>query len=150
MATTGEICSRDVVVVPRDETVQSAAKLMRHNHVGTVVVVDEKNGRRTPVGIVTDRDVVIEVTAVDLNPNVITVGDIMGPELVTVRDDEGAFEAMDIMRRKGVRRLPVVDREGGLAGIISVDDLLGVLSEEMSAMRRIVERERAHEQSRRK
>jgi len=150
MATTGEICSRDVVVVPRDETVQSAAKLMRHNHVGTVVVVDEKNGRRTPIGIVTDRDVVIEVTAVDLNPNVITVGDIMGPELVTVRDDDGAFEAMDIMRRKGVRRLPVVDREGGLAGIISADDLLEVLSEEMTAMTRIVERERAHEQSRRK
>jgi CBS domain-containing protein len=150
MATTGEICSRDVVVVPRDETVQSAAKLMRHNHVGTVVVVDEVKGRRTPVGIVTDRDVVIEVTAVDLNPNVITVGDIMAPDLVIVRDDEGAFEAMDIMRRKGVRRLPVVDREGGLAGIISVDDLLEVLSEEMSAMTRIVGRERAHEQSRRK
>ncbi len=150
MATTGEICSRDVVFVARDATVQFAAKLMRHNHVGTVVVVDEMNGRRTPVGIVTDRDIVVEVNAVDLNPNVITVGDIMAPGLVTVHEDAGPFEAMEIMRDKGVRRLPVVDRKGCLAGIISIDDLLEVLAGEITAMTRIVGRERAHEQARRK
>jgi CBS domain-containing protein len=150
MATTGEICSREVVYATRETTVQAAAKLMRHYHVGTVVVVDEISGRRLPIGIVTDRDVVVEVNAVDLNPNVITVGDIMATELVTVREDEGLLEAMEIMRFKGVRRLPVVDRAGGLVGIISIDDLLEVLAEEMTGMTRIVGRERAHEQAGRK
>ena len=150
MATTGEICSREVVYATRDTTVQAAAKLMRHYHVGTVVVVDETNGRRMPIGIVTDRDVVVEVSAVDLNPNVITVGDIMAPDLVTVREDEGLLEAMEIMRFKGVRRLPVVAREGALVGILSIDDLLEVLAEEMTGMTRIVGRERAHEQASRK
>ena len=150
MATTGEICSRDVVYATRDTTVQAAAKLMRRFHVGTVVVADDVGGRRIPVGIVTDRDVVVEVNAVDLNPNVITVGDIMTPGLVTVREEEGALEAIEIMRSKRVRRLPVVDRAGGLVGIISIDDLLEVLAEEMTGMARISRRERAHEQARRK
>jgi CBS domain-containing protein len=150
MATTGEICSREVVYATRETTVQAAAKLMRHYHVGTVVVVDELTGQRMPIGIVTDRDVVVEVNAVDLNPNVITVGDIMAADLVTVREDEGLLEAMEIMRFKGVRRLPVVDRAGALVGIISIDDLLEVLAEEMTGMTRIVGRERAHEQAGRK
>ena len=150
MATIGEICTRDVVCVTRDASVQSAAKLMRRNHVGTVVVIDQVKGRRMPVGIVTDRDIVIEVNAVDLDPNVITVGDIMVRELTAVRDDEGAFEAMDLMRRKGVRRLPVVDRAGVLAGIISSDELLEVLAEEMTAMTRMLGRERAHKEAGRK
>jgi CBS domain-containing protein len=150
MATTGEICSREVVYATRETTVQAAAKLMRHYHVGTVVVVDELSGQRMPIGIVTDRDVVVEVNAVDLNPNVITVGDIMAADLVTVREDEGLLEAMEIMRFKGVRRLPVVDRAGALVGIISIDDLLEVLAEEMTGMTRIVGRERAHEQAGRK
>jgi len=83
----GQICKREVTYAARDTTVQAASKLMRHYHVGTVVVVDDMAGRRVPIGIVTDRDIVVEVNAVDLNPNVITVGDIMAPELVTVRED---------------------------------------------------------------
>jgi CBS domain-containing protein len=150
MSTIGEICERDVVYAARDTTIQAAAKMMRHYHVGTVVVVDGTNGQRMPVGIITDRDVVVEVNAVDLNPNVITVGDIMAPDLVTVREDEGLLETMEIMRFKGVRRLPVVNREGGLVGIISIDDLLDVLAEEMTGMTRIIGRARAHEQAGRK
>lgn len=150
MTTTGEVCSRDVVYATRDTTVQAAAKLMRRFHVGTVVVADNEGGRRSPVGIVTDRDVVVEVNAVDLNPNVITVGDIMAPGLVTVREEEGVLEAMEIMRFKSVRRLPVVDRAGDLVGIVSIDDLLEVLAAEMTGMARIAGRERAHEQVGRK
>lgn len=145
MSTSGEICSRDVVFARRDTTVQAAAKLMRHYHVGTVVVVDETNGKRKPVGIVTDRDIVIEVDATDLDPEVITVGDIMVQELVTVRESEGLLETVEVMRYKGVRRLPVVDAEGNLVGIVSIDDLLEVLSEQMTEMTRILGREREHE-----
>ena len=150
MTTSGENCSRDVVFAVRDATVQSVAKLMRHYHVGSVVVVDETTGGRTPVGVVTDRDIVVEVNAVDLDPNVITAGDIMSSELVTVREDEGVLETVEVMRYKGVRRLPVVDAAGSLVGIVSIDDLLEVLSEQMTEMTRILGRERAHEvQSRR-
>ncbi len=145
MTTSGQICSREVVFTTRDTTVQVAAKLMRQHHVGTVVVVDDANGRRVPVGIVTDRDIVVEVCAVDLNPNVITVGDIMAPELLTVREGEGLLQTVEIMRYKGVRRLPVVDRDGNLTGIVSIDDLLEALTEQMTEMTRILGREREHE-----
>ena len=143
--TIGQICNREVVSAARDTTVQAAAKLMRHFHVGTVVVVDAGDDSRVPVGIVTDRDIVIEVCAVDLNQNVITVGDIMAPELVTVREDEGLLQTLEIMRYKGVRRLPVVDKNGTLSGIVSIDDLFGALTEQMAEMARVLGREREHE-----
>lgn len=143
--TIGEICNREVAYTARDTTVQAAAKLMRNYHVGTLVVVDEFSGRRVPAGIVTDRDIVVEVNAVDLDPKVITVGDIMGQELVTIAESAGLLETMEVMRFKGVRRLPVVGREGELVGIVSIDDLLEILAEELSDLTRIVAREQAHE-----
>jgi CBS domain-containing protein len=100
---------------------------------------------RMPVGIVTDRDIVIDVCAVDLNQNVITVGDIMTPELVTVREDEGLLQTVEIMRDKRVRRLPVIDNNGKLAGIVSIDDLFEALTAQMAEMARIIGREREHE-----
>lgn len=145
MTTVGEICSRDVVFAGRETTVQAAAKLMRHHHVGTVVVVDEMDANRRPIGIVTDRDIVVEVNAVDLNPGVITVGDIMSQELVTVRESEGLLQTVEIMRYKGVRRLPVVNDAGDLVGIVSIDDLLEALAEQMTEMARILGREREQE-----
>jgi predicted transcriptional regulator len=142
----GDICKRDVVfITTRSTTIQAAAKLMRHYHVGTLVVIDEMDGRRVPAGILTDGDIVIGINALDLDPKAITVGDIMSPELVTVREDEGLVQTVKIMRCKGVRRLPVVDREGGLAGIFSIDDLLEALAEQMTEMARIFGREREHE-----
>jgi CBS domain-containing protein len=141
----GEICKRDVVCTTRNTTIQAAAKMMRHYHVGTLVVIDETDGNRMPEGILTDRDIVIEIDALDLAPKAITVGDIMSSELVTVREDEGLLQTVKIMRCKGVRRLPVVDRDGDLAGIVSIDDLLEALTEQMTAMARILGREREHE-----
>jgi CBS domain-containing protein len=105
-------------------------------------VVDEVDGKRVPAGILTDRDIVIGINALDLDSKALTVGDAMSAELVTVRADEGLLEAAEIMRYKGVRRLPVVDSEGNLAGIVSIDDLLESLTEEMSEMARVLGRER--------
>jgi CBS domain-containing protein len=147
----GEICTRVTVFSTRDSTVAQAAKLMRQHHVGSLVVVEELNGgKRVPVGIVTDRDVVVEVTATGLDANVITVGDIMDPELVTARESEGVLETMQIMRYKGVRRLPIVDKEGQLVGIVSIDDLLELLAEELGELTKIVAREQARETSSRR
>lgn len=151
MTSIGGICIRDVVFTTRDTTVAGAAKLMRENHVGSVVVVEQMNGgKRLPVGIVTDRDFVVEVMAPGLDARTITVGDIMAPELVTVRETEGLLETMEIMRYRGVRRIPVVDSAGQLIGIASIDDLLEVLAEEMTELAKIVARERAHEAQARK
>jgi CBS domain-containing protein len=124
------------------------ARLMRHHHVGTLVVVEEMNGgRRVPVGIVTDRDAVVEVMATGLDPNTITVGDIMEQELVTARESEGVLETMQIMRYKGVRRLPIVDKDGQLVGIVSFDDLLEILAEQLGELAKIVAREQSRESS---
>jgi CBS domain-containing protein len=145
MTAIGEICEREVVYTTRDATVQVAAKMMRQYHVGTLVVVDAAGGRRAPVGILTDRDIVISVDALDLDTKTITVGDIMSPELVTIRAEDSALQAAEVMRFKGVRRLPVVDADGNLAGIVSIDDLLESLTEEMTEMARVLGREREHE-----
>jgi CBS domain-containing protein len=146
MTTIGGICSRDVVFTTRDTTVAVAAKLMRQHHVGSIVVVEQMNGgKRLPLGIVTDRDIVVEVIAPGLDAETITVGDIMATELVTAPESEGLLETMEIMRYKGVRRLPVVDGAGELIGIASIDDLLEVLAEELSELAKIVAREQAHE-----
>lgn len=141
----GEICNRDVVIAEKDLSVAEAARLMRTHHVGDLVVVEERAGQRYPVGIVTDRDIVVEVVAADINPDAPTVGEIMGPQLVFVREDEGVFEAVRYMRDKGVRRMPVVDGAGVLQGILTLDDLLGLLAEELTELAKLVSREQQRE-----
>lgn len=146
----GEICNREVVIVTRETPVPEAARLMRRYHVGDLVVVEELSGRRRPVGIVTDRDIVIEVVAMDVPAEGLTVGDIMSAEVAQVRESEGVYETLRYMRDKGVRRLPVVDRDGWLQGIVTLDDLLILLAEEMGAMAKLVAREIDREQALRK
>ena len=146
----GEICNREVVFVNRDTAVQAAAKLMRHYHVGSLVAVDDVGGKRMPIGILTDRDIVMEVDAMELDPKVITVGDIMSSELITVPESQGVLETMEVMRFKGVRRLPVIGGDGQLVGIVTIDDLLEVLAEELTDLTRIVSKEQTREMQSRK
>jgi predicted transcriptional regulator len=141
----GEICNREVVITEKAMGVVEAARLMRTHHVGDLVVVDKREGRTLPVGIVTDRDIVVEVVAAGVTPDTLKVGDIMGPEVATVRESEGLFEALRYMRDKGVRRMPVVDNAGGLVGILTQDDLLSLLAEEMTDLAKLVSHERQRE-----
>ena len=151
MTTIASVCNRDVAFTTRETTVAAAARLMRHGHVGSLVVVEQMNaGKRIPVGIVTDRDVVVEVVATGLDPATITVGDIMAQEIVVGRESDSVLETLEIMRFKGVRRLPTVDGEGQLVGIVTVDDLLEILAEELNELARIVAREQSHESAERK
>jgi CBS domain-containing protein len=140
-----EVCNREVVIVQPGETVLEAARLMRQHHVGDVVVVEERGGRRVPVGIVTDRDIVLEVVAPQLDPAALRVSDIVTSGLVTIKNDAGLFDAVEYMHTKGVRRLPVVDDDGGLAGILTLDDLLELLAEEMAALAKLVKHEQKKE-----
>ena len=146
----GDICNREVVFVNRDVTVHAVCRLMRHYHVGTLVVADEVEGKRVPVGILTDRDIVVEVNAMDLDAKVMTAGDIMSPELVTVQESLGIADSIEVMRVRGIRRLPIVDKENCLVGIVAIDDLLVALAGELSGIAHVVSREYMRERHVRK
>ena len=141
----GEFCNREVIVMGPDEPARAAARLMREHHVGDVLVVEERNGRRLPLGIVTDRDLVIEILATDSDPDQFRVADIMTAELLTAREGDDTMETLQQMRNAGVRRMPVVDADGGLVGIITVDDYINVFAEQMEDLVRLVSREQLRE-----
>ena len=128
----GEYCHREVVAIPRQTGISEAARLMRQHHVGSLVIVDENDGRRQPVGIVTDRDLVIEVLAQDVPIEQLTLEDIMRSPLETAWEDDSVLDTLQRMRRLGVRRLPVIDARGSLSGILAVDDLLDLISTSLS------------------
>lgn len=141
----GEFCNREVVFATREMNLPEAAQLMREYHVGDLVVVDDVDGKRVPVGIVTDRDIVIEVIAKSLDLDEFSVGDIMSPQLISVQETEGVFETIRLMRAKGIRRIPVINQQGGLAGIVSADDILDLLAEEMAELAKVAPREQQRE-----
>lgn len=143
----GEICNREVVITRVEDSVLLAAKLMRKHHVGDVLVVHQSNGSCIPVGIITDRDLVVEILAPEIDPTTLTVGDIMASELATVKEDIGVFEAIRFMRIKGVRRLPVVDNDGNLVGVVTLDDLLELLVEELGLLVKLIVHEQKKEAS---
>jgi CBS domain-containing protein len=142
----GEIATVETIFCKRDESVQGAALLMRKHHVGDLVVVDKVDGNeRFPVGIVTDRDIVVSVIALGLDPASLTVGDIMSDDLLTTSELDDVYATIERMRFRGIRRVPVVNEAGGLTGIVSADDLLEFLAEEMGDLSRISSHQQAHE-----
>lgn len=142
----GKFCNRDVVVVRKGNTIPEAAELMRNYHVGALVVVEDRDGQAAPIGILTDRDIVVEIIAKNLSLDAFTVGDVMSFDLLTAREDESINDTLRRMRQKGVRRVPVVNAQGALVGILTVDDLLEMLAGEFMELFRIVSREMAREQ----
>lgn len=148
--TIGKICNRETVITAKDSTIPEVAKLMRQHHVGDIVVVRKRDGENVPVGIVTDRDIVIEVLAQDLSYDTVTVGDIMSYEIVTAREDDGIWDTLQQMRIKAIRRMPVVNQHGGLVGIVTFDDLLELLTGELAELSKIVNREQERELASRK
>ena len=145
-----EFCNRDVVSATRDTSVIEAAALMRQHHVGDVMVVEEVHGQRKPVGIVTDRDLVVEVMASGLDPSQLKVGDLVSRPLVTIDEGASYAETVGLMSVKGVRRMPVVGRAGELIGIITLDDMLWQLAGPLAALAGLTERGRSFESKTRK
>ncbi|OGA67991.1 MAG: hypothetical protein A3G83_06870 [Betaproteobacteria bacterium RIFCSPLOWO2_12_FULL_68_20] len=145
-----EICSRAVAVAARSTSLREAAHLMREHHVGALVVIDTKEGVARPVGMLTDRDIVVEVVAATgADPDTLTVGEVMSGEPATVAEDLGVFEAVEVMCDRAVRRLPVVAADGRLVGIITLDDLLRVLSTELAGLSAALQRAGRREVQRR-
>jgi len=133
----GEICTREVLYCGRDAGVLEVAQLMRNHHVGDLIVAETRDGRLEPVGIVTDRDLVVKVLAEGVAPDVLTAGDLMTRNVVTAEESESVYEAIARMRAEGVRRLPVVDANGTLVGVLSADDVTEFLAEELTGVARI-------------
>ncbi len=144
-----EFCNREVVIVDRATTILEAAKLMRSEHVGDLVVTDERNGRQVPVGILTDRDMVVELLAEEIELDKVSVGDAMSYELLSVNEQDGLQETIVKMSDRGVRRLPVVDDAGTLVGIVTVDDLIELIAEQLTDLVRLVGNELVGERTRR-
>lgn len=148
--TTGQVCNREVVFIHKQASIPEAARLMREHHVGDLVVIKEKTGKRVPVGIVTDRDIVLEVIAEGVGMDDVNVGDIMSDNLVTARESASLLETIKVMRAKGIRRLPVVNDDNELVGILSVDDLIDLFSEQIVDLTRLIAREQDREKAGRK
>lgn len=140
-----ELCNRNPVVAYADTLVPQAARLMRERHVGSVVIVLDRLGERFPVGMLTDRDIVVATVAKDLDPRGLTAGEIMSRELVTLREGCSVGDALDLMRERGIRRLPIVTEGGALAGIVTLDDLLSALGAEILDFVRVVDWQRTRE-----
>lgn len=137
----GELCIREVFTAQRDESVGAVARRMSDLNVGDLIVVDDQETSR-PIGIITDRDLVVHVLArSDRIPTQVTVGDVMSPELVTAREDDDIETVVARLRMHAIRRIPVVDGEGRLQGIVSLDDLLDWIGEQVAAMSRLVRRQ---------
>ena len=134
----GRICTREVDLAQADESVWQAAERMHQRAVGTLVVID---GDKNPIGIVTDRDLVERVLAKGLDANTTTIDQVMTQPPETVSEDHPIEHAIAVMRRERCRRLPVVNEQGQLVGLLSLDDVLQLLAEELTSVGELLERQ---------
>ncbi|HEU5133500.1 MAG TPA: CBS domain-containing protein [Steroidobacteraceae bacterium] len=139
-----QLCNRNVVTVRKSDEIPAAARVMREKHVGYLVVVEADFNAATqrPIGVLTDRDIVVAVVAQDVNPRGLTVGDIMTSSPVVVELNDSIAAAVQEMRRIGVRRMPVVGSLGELAGVLSLDDVLDALANELHNLAGAIRNER--------
>jgi predicted transcriptional regulator len=126
-----------------------ASKLMRKYHVGSLVVVSQNSEGSIPIGIITDRDIVIEIIAEEVPIDSVTIKDVMTRSPVVLREDDNFFESINLMREKGIRRLPVTDSLGKLTGILAADDLLRFIYEELGNLVSLVYKEKMKEYKKR-
>lgn len=137
-----EIFIREVAVANDSNTIVEAALFMRKAHVGSLVVV---NAQKVPVGIVTDRDIVLSVVAAGLKPDGLKITEVMTPNPTVVNEDASIWDTIQLMRSHGIRRMPVVNEKGELAGIISADDMLDLLSNQLHALIELIGQEQIRE-----
>jgi len=140
----GKICERRPVTVGAEVALTAAARVMREKHIGYLVVVAPglSSDQVKPVGVLTDRDIVVTVVAKETDARALTAGDIMNMQPVTVSESDSIEEALQVMRRMGVRRVPVVGGAGELAGVLSLDDVIDALAAEIANVAGAIRNER--------
>jgi CBS domain-containing protein len=137
----GELCTREVYIVNAAEPLSQAVHEMRKRNIGCVVVVEQRGDRTKPIGIVTDRDIVRALPDYPGGIGTLCVADVMTRAPLTLSEDESIVEGMDRLRQRGVRRAPVTAANGDLVGIVSTDDCLGIVAEQLGSLARLVERQ---------
>lgn len=142
-----ELCRRNVITIDRRESLREAARQLRAQHVGSLVVVDRETDPLQPLGVLTDRDIVTAVDAAGVDLEAVMVGEAIAEPAVTVSADATLWQALARMRTHQVRRLPVVDETGKLYGMLSVDDVLGVLADALADMAWLTAAERDRERT---
>jgi CBS domain-containing protein len=142
----GEYCNREVIIVEPTVSVTGAAELMRHHHVGDLVVIEKEGEEAIPIGIITDRDIVIEVMAQKLDPDSLIVKDIMSTDPVSVPVTTSLLDTLELMKQRGVRRVLVVADDGSLQGLLSADDAIELIAEQLNDLTQLVNREVTREQ----
>jgi CBS domain-containing protein len=144
--TAGELCNRNVIIICENESVLEAARLMKKYHVGCLVVVQERGADRVPIALVTDRDLVVKgIAAAPGEIETMPVSRVMSDGLTQVRDTERMYDVRKKMRARGVRRIPVVDAEDRLQGIIAFDDMVEWMAQELTDLAQLVSREQQRE-----
>jgi CBS domain-containing protein len=130
----GRICNREVVIALASDPLSRVARQMCDQHVGMVVVVEERADKRVPVGIVTDRDIVRAQLQRSTDLFCLSVAQAMTANPLTLLESESMVDAIGRLRARGVRRAPVVEAGGALVGVVAMDDLLAAVSEELSGL----------------
>jgi CBS domain-containing protein len=139
------ILSRHIVTAPRSASAQAVACLMRDHHVGMVLVTEDPPSQYQAIGIITDRDLALRVSAEGRSPQQTCAGELLTAALYSISATCSVTEAILMMKERGVRRLAVLDEQNRLIGVISVDDVIDALAAEMDALRSIFRTERQQE-----
>ena len=140
-----DVAVHEPVTARPTDSIGTCARRMHDEHVGCLVIVEDNDGEEFPVGILTDRDIAIEVVAFGLDPATMTAGDVMSEKPVLVEEDDDLLDALARMRERGVRRLPVVRPDGGLSGMLALDNLLEALGEEFDGVLGVMRAQRTKE-----
>jgi CBS domain-containing protein len=135
----------NVATIAPEAGIVEAARAMRTAHVGDLVVIELRRGYPVPIGIVTDRDIVVGVVAREAAPAEIAVADLMSRNLVLLDEDSGIDAALRAMREAGVRRAPVVGPDGQLVGILSIDDIIDRMARQLTDVATLIATEQDHE-----
>ncbi len=143
----GQLCKRNPITVRRSDELLKAAQLMREKHIGYLVVVDPEvtDQALRPVGVLTDRDIIVSVVARETDVRALRVGDVMTQQPVTIEATAPLERAVREMRRIGVRRLPVVGQRGELLGVLSLDDVLEAVAGDLQNLAGSIRNERVIE-----
>ena len=140
-----DVCTPEVICCAPSTSVLEAARLMRRHHVGDLVVVQDPEGDRLPLGVVTDRDLVVEVLGNDRDASTTTVKSLLTPRVVIAQETEDTSVVLERMKANGVRRVPIVDHAGRLTGIITFDDLLRLCVGDAAALLEVMTKGATHE-----
>ena len=139
------IYTRSLVAAQRSNSLQKAASLMRTHHVGALLVTEDEPNSDRAIGIVTDRDLVVQVIADGISPEKRTIGEVMTLGISTIAETSDVHEAIEVMRSDGIRRLAVADEHGTLLGVLSFDDVIDAIAVELSGLADSIRSERARE-----